>query len=148
MAKTKGRQSDSRLADMSIPAPREEMGYSLPDPEEREDIDVRVVLAPGGHELYVHYGLWRERMIVEFAIMQIVRHNGQWAEVARIDTCHGNVHHHQLGKSRPNDSVGLRTLLEDLPHNNPWTVVDRWYERALEKMEAEWTEALRRWRRG
>jgi hypothetical protein len=148
LGKTRGRQADRRLADMSIPAPREPVGYELPNPDEREDYNNRIVLATGGHELYVTYGLWRDRLVVEFAVGQIVRHNGAWVEVARIDTCHGNVHHHQLRKSRPADTVGVRVILEELPSDNPWKVVDSWYERALDKMETEWQERLRRWRRG
>lgn len=133
---------------MSVPAPRDPVGYELPDPEEREEVEDRIVLAPGGHELYVRFALWRERLIVEFAIGQIVRHNGHWVEVARIDTCHGNVHHHQLRKSRPGDTAGQREILEELPSENPWTIVDRWYEPALDKMQNEWKETLRRWRHG
>jgi hypothetical protein len=50
---------------MSVPAPRDPVGYELPDPEEREEVEDRIVLAPGGHELYVRFDLWRERLIVE-----------------------------------------------------------------------------------
>jgi hypothetical protein len=150
MGKTKGRQSERRLADMSTPPPTppEPTGYGLPDPDECEEVEDRIVLGPGGHELYVRFVLWREQLIVEFAVGQIVRHNGRWAEVARIDTCHGNVHHHQLKKSEPRNTVGDRVVLEDLPTDNPWTVVDRWYGEALQRMEQEWTETLRRWRHG
>lgn len=44
---------------MSIPAPRDPVGYQLPGPDEREEVEDRIVLATGGHELYVRFGLWR-----------------------------------------------------------------------------------------
>lgn len=127
MAKTKGRQSEKRLADMTItaPLPTQPAGYDLPDPNESDTVEDRIVLE-SGHELYVRFVMWRDRLIVEFAVGQIVRHNGRWVEVARIDTCHGSIHRHQLKKSEPSNTVGDREILEEVPIENPWAVVDRW----------------------
>lgn len=149
VAKSRGRQSERKLADMTIPPPLpiQPAEYGLPDPDETEEVSSRVALE-SGHELYVRFVMWRDRLIVEFAIGQIVRHNGRWVEVARIDTCHLSIHRHQLKKSEPGNTVGEREILEEIPPENPWAVVDQWYERSLKMMEDDWTETLRRWRHG
>lgn len=146
MGKTPGRPKVGDLADMTIVPEPESPTYELPDPEECEEYPDKVVLS-AGHELYVRFLLWKDRLIVEFAIGQIVRHNGRWVEVARIDTCHASVHKHQLRKDRPDDTVGQREELEAVPIVNGWTTVDRWYDRALILMKDSWNENLRRWRR-
>jgi hypothetical protein len=125
----------------------DEAGYELPDPGQTSLVRDRIVLK-SGQELYFRYRLWQDRLIVLFTVGQIVRHNGEWVEVARIDTCHGTVHRHQLKKSRPDDRVGERHELEKIPAEDPWTVVDQWYGQALDMIETDWTEYLRRWRRG
>ena len=146
MGRKPGRPKRGQLADMTIP-PNDAPGYELPDPSECEDFDDRIVLE-AGHELQVRFRLWKGRLVVEFAIMQYVRHNGQWIEAARIDTCHGSVHVHQMHKSRLTDRQGQRRELQAIPPHNGWTVVDQWYDRALTLMKNEWTDNLRRWRRG
>lgn len=148
MGPTKGRPKKGDLVDMTIPSQAEAPAYELPDPD--ECVEVRdIYVLDAGHEVKVRYDLWRGRLIVEFAIVQQVRHNGRWVEVARIDSCqHGTVHKHQLRKSRPNDRVGQRIDLETIPAQNGWTMVDGWYDKALQKMQDEWKDNLRRWRRG
>lgn len=147
MGKSVGRPKRGQLADMTIPPPHDPPGYELPDPDECEEIVGPEVLAYG-HELRTRFVMWKERLIVEFAIIQIVRHNGHWVEVSRIDTCHNAIHQHYLGKKRPADTVGQREILEEIPTENPWAVVDRWYDLALTRMQNDWRDSLRRWRRG
>lgn len=146
VTKTPGRPKRGDLADMTI-LPSQPAGYELPDPDECEEYKNSIVLE-AGHELLVRLLLWKDRLIVEFAIMQVVRHNGLWVEVARIDTCEGSVYKHQLRKTRPDDQVGQREEVERVPTVNPWTVIDRWYEDALGRMQREWVYNLRRWRGG
>jgi hypothetical protein len=147
VGKKPGRPKPGKLADMSE-APPEPPDYELPDPEDCEEYNDGLVLK-AENELRTRISLWKSRLIVEFAVMQIVRHNGRWVEVARIDTCHhGSVHKHQLSKSRPDDRVGRRDEIEKIPSTNGWAVVDENYDRALQLMKADWTENLRRWRRG
>lgn len=147
MGPRKGRPREGELPDMSIVSPSPP-AYVLPDPDECEDVEDRVIL-DSGHELAVRFNLWKERLIVEFPIVQIVRHDGRWVEVHRIDTCnHGSVHRHQLHKRKPNDHMGKRTDLERIPAQNGWNVVDAWYDQALDLMMNDWKDNLRRWRSG
>lgn len=146
MGRTRGRSRRGSLANMTAHPP-DPPSYELPDPDECVEYEDKIALFYG-HELSVRYRLWKDRLIVEFAVMQVVRHNGHWVEVARIDTCHGSIHKHQLSKARPGDRVGKRDELQSVPVQNGWTVVDSWYEQALDHMQRYWTENLRRWRRG
>jgi len=83
--------------------------------------------------------------MVEFAVTQITRSRGKWIEVARIDTCHGHVHRHQLQRGS-SDTVGDVRSLEVIPADRGWEVIDRWYEQALAMMQNEWKDNLRRWK--
>jgi hypothetical protein len=146
LGKSKGRKADRRLVDMGMQPP-EPPSYDLPDSDECDEVPGKIVLALG-HELNTRFCIWKDRLIVEFAVVQVVRHNGRWVEVARIDTCHASVHKHQLSKSKPDDQVGHKEELKKIPGQSPWTVVNDWYDTALILMQTEWTENLRRWRHG
>lgn len=117
--------------------------YEPPPPDECVEVIGPIVLALN-HELRARYVMWQERYMVEFAVVQIALTLGKWQEVARIDTCHDEVHKHQL-KRGSSDTVGVRTPLAPIPPIGGWEVVDEWYDRSLTLMKNEWEENLRRW---
>ena len=143
MSKQAGGSKKQRLADMTC-VPPDDPPYELPPPEECDESVGPVVLARN-HELRARYLLWKETYLVEFAIVQIVRVGGEWREVARIDTEHGTVHKHQLKRSAPEDTVGIREQLASIPAVGGWEVVDRWYDEALKLMQTDWRDNYRRW---
>ncbi|MDT4988608.1 MAG: hypothetical protein QOI74_2702 [Micromonosporaceae bacterium] len=149
MGKKPERPERGDLVNAAVPVQptRKPASYPLADPDECEEYERRVVLS-AENQLYVRFQLWKDRLIVEFTVGQIVRYNGRWVEVARIDSCHNSIHKHQLSKSAPRNTTGQRAVLEEIPHENPWSCVDRWYDLALTKMQNEWTENIRRWRVG
>jgi len=143
MGKTRGRPKKGQLVDKTI-LPPDDPAYELPPPEECEDVTWPHVLSPRD-ELRARMNLWQGTRMVEFAITQIRRDaDGTWQEVARVDTCHGVVHKHQLWRGS-SDTVGQRTELERIPPERGWETVDKWYDLALTLMQDGWQENLRLW---
>lgn len=118
--------------------------YTPPAREECEEVTYPHVLTLED-ELRCRWWLWQDTYNVDFAIVQLVRVDGEWHEVARIDCAHGDVHHHQLFRASPSDTVGIRKRLELIPVQRGWETVDRWYGQALTLMENEWQDSKRRW---
>jgi hypothetical protein len=69
--------------------------------------------------------------------------DGAWVDVARIDTADGEVHRHQFTA----DGGNYRTVYEVVPAGHGEDVIDRWFDRALDMMNNEWQENIRRWHR-
>jgi hypothetical protein len=146
VAKKPGRPRKGELADLTIQPPQPP-AYELPPPEECEEIEGSVGL-DDEDELRIRFVLWKDRYMVEFAIVQLTRINGHWTQVARIDTCHAHVHRHQLRRDSPGDVLGTVYPLEAIPAVGGWEVVDRRYEESLTLMHTEWQTYLRRWNGG
>ncbi|MDG6102342.1 hypothetical protein Daura_43555 [Dactylosporangium aurantiacum] len=141
MGKTKGRPRKNDLVDMSIIP--EQRTYSPPPPEACEETTVPIRLPEPGHELRVRCAMYRGQ-VVDFAIIQIARVDGDWVNVAKIDCDRGVVHRHQYERDTGVDLWDHRPLCE-IPPDHGWEVVDRWYDEALQMMEDEWEDNLRRW---
>lgn len=142
MGKTPGRPKRGQLADMTSQPPPDP-GYLLPNPDDCEDHTWPVGLAPY-NELRARYMLWRERLIVDFAITQITLAEDGWRDVARVDCAHGVIHRHQF----QHDSAQTVARIEyaKIPvDDSGWAFVDSWYYQALKMMQDDWQEALRRW---
>lgn len=143
MGKYPPRSRAKRLANMAM-FPQREPVYEPPPKEECEP-DTYPLIIGDDDELRCRWLLWRETFKVDFAIVHVVRVAGEWHEVARIDCEHGDVHHHQLKRSKPGDSVGVRTRLELIPVTRGWETVDKWYGQALTLMYDNWEKHKRIW---
>lgn len=143
MGKTPGRPKPGKLADMTVHPQRKPL-YQPPPKE--ECVEETWPLAIGAEdELRCRWSLWRETYKVDFAIVQVVRADGGWWEIARIDCEHGDVHHHQLYRAKPKDTLGTRVRLQLIPVKRGWETVDKWYGQALTLMLDQWQESKRKW---
>lgn len=144
MGKTPGRPQAKKLADMTIPPPREPV-YERPPMDECEE-EVWPFPLSDGEELRCRRRTWLQQpaFLCDFAIIYITRDGSEWPEVARIDCCHSEVHHHQLRRGS-SDTVGERTSIAQIPAQRGWETVDSWYPRALTLMRDGWNERRRRW---
>lgn len=147
MGRSRGRPKKGQLADMTIKPPPDPV-FGLPPPEELEEVESRNTLGSTNHEIQVRYLKWLpSEMIVEFAIMQYTWADGEWQQVARIDSCHpGVVHAHQLRRGDNDDQGHIRDLGQ--VSADGWEEVDRWYDQSLTLMEKDWREYLRKWEEG
>src|SRR4051794_36246739 len=92
MGKEKGRPKKGQLADMAIVP--EERRYYPPPLDVCDEARIPIRLPQPGHELRVRYAVYRN-LIVDFAVVQIVRVDGEWIKVAKIDCDRGVIHRHQ-----------------------------------------------------
>jgi hypothetical protein len=140
MSKSKGRQTDKRLVDMSTPPPpdpvyeppedAEEYVFSHDSPRRDTEFKVRVLQY---HGRYVY-----------FAIMQMLKVDGCWHEVARIDCDHGYIHRHQFN-SAGEDLWGRRRMCDIPAGEQGQRVVDGMYHKCVWIMQDERDENIRRW---
>jgi hypothetical protein len=121
-----------------------ETSYKPPPRDVSRLIDFRVHLVDDDNMLAVKAWEYRGK-IVDFAVSQVVHIEGKWVDVARIDTAGGTIHRHQYDQG--GSDLWDHRKIRDIPHENGWDVVDRGYEEALDMMENEWEDNLRRWRR-
>lgn len=137
MARKHGRPRKGELADMATyPV---EHAYAPPSLDECEEFDLRIELPRPGHVLRPRFNLWVPRnKVVEFAISHSAHVDGEWKTVAKIDTDRGRVHRHVYDRHTGKDLLDHQ-LLEVIPVEG-WDVVDRWYPKALAKLENEWGE--------
>lgn len=142
MGKEKGRPKKNRLADMTV-VPQQRRYQPPPAHACDEEMTVPIRLPEPGNELRVRFVTYRNQ-IVDFAVVQIVRVDGEWIKVAKIDCDRGVIHRHQYLRSTGEDIYDHR-LLEEIPPDRGRDVVDRWYQKAVDMMESEWEENLRRW---
>ncbi|WP_449560182.1 DUF7718 family protein [Micromonospora echinaurantiaca] len=121
----------------------EQRRYDPPPLDVCEEITNPIRLPGSGNELRVRMAIYRNQ-IVDFAVVQIVRVDGKWVRVAKIDCDRGVIHRHQYVRSTGEDVWDHRPLCE-IPPDRGWEVVDRWFDQALQLMEDEWEDNLRRW---
>jgi hypothetical protein len=141
MGKEKGRPKKGRLADLTVMP--EESRYYPPPLDVCDCTTVPIQLPRAGNELRLRYAVYRN-LIVDFAVVQIVRVMGEWLNVAKIDCDRGVIHRHQYERETGTDLWDHRPLCE-IPPQGGWEVVDRWYDTAVGMMEDEWEDNLRRW---
>ncbi|MGW6741691.1 DUF7718 family protein [Streptomyces sp. NPDC055025] len=85
--------------------------------------------------------------IVDFAIMLLTREYGAWEEVGRIDCCGGTIHRHLFTSG--GEILQDHDPIRDIPDGDgSWDVVHHSYEGALDEMQNNWEDLLRRWRSG
>lgn len=140
MGKTKGRPQRGKLVSMAIVPPPDEP-YEPPPPDECEEFTERILLMRGCRLSIRRVFRIGQNTVVEFGVNQVVRIDGDWVDVARIDTAHGTVHRHDFTK----DGGNHITTLEVIPSRGGEDVVDRWCVTAEKMMQNEWQENLGRW---
>jgi len=134
----KGRaQQERRVVDMSAPALQDVLW--TPDPTEVEDWPFETVLLDLGR-LVGRQGLdvLTGRM-VEFAITAQVDVAGHWVDVARVDTCHENVHLHLM--SRTGVEISRQVTRPIYGPND----VELGWDAGEAMLLAKWDEHVRRW---
>lgn len=142
MGRNRGRPKRGQLADLTI-YPQREPEYEPPPLDQCKRYDDHVVLRLH-HELKWNFFIYK-RAMVKFAVMQVCWREGQWREVARIDTCHALIHKHQLHSHSPGDTQGTITPLAEIPSKGGWEVIDKWWTPSLTLMQDNWEEQLRLW---
>jgi hypothetical protein len=126
---------------MSVPAQESQQGWS-PDPEAVEDWYFEMPLLGLGR-IVGRQGLDKETgRLIEFAMTAQVNVGGRWWDVARVDTCHEEVHAHVLSQTGQTLS---RSVL--FPIRDPKDV-DRGWQAGERKLVVDWEEHVRRWRSG
>jgi len=138
--KTPGRPRKSRLADMAVYPDTPEC-FTPPSLEECDEIsyplDLGAGLGAGVRQVFRR----DTSVLVYFAIWQSVQVNGRWSSVARIDTSHSNVHHHQF-TATGDEKI---EILERYTELHAEEVIDRWISRAEDIFGADWELHMRRW---
>lgn len=125
-------------------------GRYIPPPDGECDALPPFFIYPTGsdndpHRLVVRMKLYRG-LIVDFSINQTTLIEQRWRDVARIDCCGGVIHRHQYD-IHGNDLIGHK-LIEKIPSEGGWEVVNKGYLTAYDVMHDEWENNLRRWRDG
>lgn len=141
MGKTKGRPQRGKLVSMAVVPPPDEP-YMPPPDDECEEFTERILLMRGNRLSIRRRFRTGQNTVVEFGVNQVVRVDGGWVDVARIDSAHGEIHRHQFTASGGNRI----TTLERIPQRDGEELVDRWCAIAADMMENEWQENLGRWR--
>ncbi len=142
MSQAKGRmQRESRAVVMSLPITDTDDRWA-PDPESVQDWPFRIPLVGLG-QITGRQGLDAETgRLVEFSMTAQVELGGRWFDVARVDTCHSEVHVHL--KSYTGEEIDRKVIF---PIHNP-NDVDRGWVEGEKMLIAGWEEHVRRWRRG
>lgn len=84
-----------RLPDLSLaPEPAPLPSELCPPGEDRNEEDV--IHLDADNRVFARRRSWRGKLI-EFALVQQTRALGEWHDVIRADTCHGEVHLHIRG---------------------------------------------------
>jgi hypothetical protein len=140
MSKSKGRQADKRLVDMSTPPPPDPV---YEPPEDAEEYEFPHESPRPETELKVRVRQYRGRYVY-FAIMQMLQVDGCWREIARIDCDHGYVHRHQFN-SAGEDLWGRRRICDIPAGEEGQRIVDRMFHKCIRIMQDEVDENVGRW---
>lgn len=126
---------------MSPAEPDEDARWS-PDPDSTETWPVKLLL-DGLDRIMGRQGLDKETgRLAEFSLTSQVEDGGRWCDVARVDTCHEEVHFHLF--SGNGDEILRESLLPIRSIND----VDRGYPMGEKVLLAGWEEHVKRWNRG
>ena len=144
VTRSRGRvQRERNLADMSLAEPDGDVRWS-PDPDSVEDWPLILPL-DGLGRIIGRQGLDQETgRLAEFALIAQVEYQGLWCDVARVDTCHEEVHLHLFGRNGQ-EIRDARTVL--LPVRDI-SDVGRGYDTAEKLLIVEWEQHVQRWERG
>lgn len=139
------RVSGRRSVDMSVD---EHQDYEIPDHDDCDPVACDQDLGDADI-LRVQFWTNADDFIVDFAIVQLTRGSSGWCEVARIDCYHSSIHRHQYVRGSDNDVYknDPRREICQLSAGDHELVHEK-YGEALEMMENEWEDNLRRWQRG
>jgi hypothetical protein len=128
---------------MSLAEPEGDVRWS-PDPDSLEDWPL-ILLLDGLGRIIGRQGLDQETgRLAEFALVAQVEYQGRWHDVARVDTCHEEVHLHLFGKDG-REIRDARAVL--LPVRN-MSDVGHGYDTAEKLLIVEWEAHVQRWDRG
>lgn len=139
MTKAKGRARIERgIADMSEST--EVVSYEPPLLEECRVRDQPIDL---GADVRLHdHTREHQGLIVYFSLQLSVIRAADWFVVARIDTCHGEVHKHQFYRDGRDET---RTLVRTVPVDNGAATVDSHYLQGYDMLVEEHADIIRRW---
>jgi hypothetical protein len=126
---------------MSLTEPEEDVRWS-PDPGSTQDWPVILPLDGLGRIIGRQALDKQTGRLAEFALTAQVEHQGMWCDVARVDTCHEEVHRHLFGKD------GREIAWEVLLPVRDMIDVSRGYDVAEKLLIVEWEQHVRRWERG
>jgi hypothetical protein len=121
----------------------EQRRYEPPPLDACDTRTVPIRLPRSGHELRLWSAVYRN-LIVNFSVVQRVRIEGRWVDVAKIQCDEGVIQRHQSRRSN-GESVWKQVLINVIPPSRGWEVVDRGYVDAVQMMQDEWEHNLRRW---
>ena len=113
-------------------------------PPVRESLSCPVDLGIDGARVHWRQDVYRGK-VVDFSIsIQVEREDtGQWCDIYRVDTRHGELHHHVY---RVNGDERRETI-EVIPGKDAWEFVDKawdeWLGQCVDQAEAR----IERWRR-
>jgi hypothetical protein len=138
MARWKGRPQRHRLADMTIrppkpvrhEAPPHDEEFDRPEEPTRDVVIHRVRRYHRGH-------------LVDFAVTLDRKVDGEWRQIARIDSAHGNVHEHRFFPSGRKE----KTVFEWIELRRRERTLERWYDRAAAMIDNGWPDYLEEWER-
>ena len=139
VGKAKGRVRQSkRLVDMADAGERPRFLGQF-DPEELSEDDLNVFdLGPDCR--CIQRMTYYKGRVVAFAIMQEIRHEGEWVVVIRADTCHDQAHWHRFAK-RKAEQIDRRPLCDLTSIDD----VEQGFDDASDLITAQWEENIRRW---
>lgn len=126
---------------MSSTEPEEDARWS-PDPDSTQDWPMILPLDGLGRIIGRQALDKQTGRLAEFALTAQVEHHGMWCDVARVDTCHEEVHLHLFGKD--GEEIAREVLLPVRDMSD----VGRGYDRAEKLLIVEWEQHVRRWERG
>jgi hypothetical protein len=128
---------------MSLTEPEEDVRWS-PDPGSTLDWPVILPLDGLGRIIGRQALDKQTGRLAEFALTAQVEHQGLWCDVARVDTCHEEVHLHLFGKDGQEIEEARTVLLPVCDISD----VARGYDRAEKLLIVKWGAHVRRWERG
>ena len=114
-----------------------------PPPEEERQVEETHMPIEDGFEVLIRTDSHMEKhwVVVAFALM-LFHEAFPGRQIARVDTCHGTVHMHQLSRNDPVDEFGRLTEWDKLISQEQ---VDEWYSLALERLMSEAQSYKWRW---
>lgn len=145
MGRSKGGRRDRGLADMSqVVIAREDDPRWSPDPEAPVDLYPLEMPIAGLGRIKGRQTLDRDTgRIVEFSITAQIERGGIWHDIARVDTCHEEVHLHILCRRTGKDIARRVLRVIRSPQD-----VDQGFEEGVTILTEDWEEHERRWTRG
>jgi hypothetical protein len=136
MAKAKGRhRRESRLPEISGAPEVEEPPTNVGDVEEHHTFDDYPVYLTDDDRAHVRTVSGSRGQLIDFAVVQQVRVDGEWRDVLRYDCAHGEIHLHRYRQGRKPIKRAVCGLDQ----------IEEGYSRADHAIFGQWQENRRRY---